>query len=256
MKNKKIFIAVPFEKIMPNLSNILNYNMNIEIGLYEPEWFHYCSLSEIKKVAKILQKHNFEVTTHSAIYNLDMGSKDKGIKEYSKKCILKSLDISSFLKSKIMIIHTGFIPFIPSISSWEDICLKSLEEVVKKCAQRKIQLAIENLWEYNPTIIYNLIKKVKSEKIKICFDVGHFNIYSKVSLKSWLDQLGENIVVLHLHDNLGKVDEHNALGRGNVKFKKLFNELGKRNIFSQINLEVELKHIKKSISFLKKNKII
>jgi sugar phosphate isomerase/epimerase len=66
------------------------------------------------------------------------------------------------------------------------------------------------------------MEALPSEHFGLCFDTGHFNLFSTISLAEWLDQVRPHIFEIHLHDNTGKADDHLAIGDGNFDFAALF----------------------------------
>jgi sugar phosphate isomerase/epimerase len=91
---------------------------------------------------------------------------------------------------------------------------------------------------------------MNSENFGLCFDTGHFNLFSKVSLLKWLKMIKPFIVELHLHDNLRHSDRHLAIGDGDFDFSTLFSELkGKDCVYT---LEAHsIKDAKKSMDRLR-----
>jgi sugar phosphate isomerase/epimerase len=83
-----------------------------------------------------------------------------------------------------------------------------------------------------------LIEKIDSPDFGFCFDTGHFNIFSTVTMEQWFESLGRRLVEVHLHDNDGKADSHWALGRGNIDFEKFFGLLNAQASKPVLTLEV------------------
>ena len=112
--------------------------------------------------------------------------------------------------------------------------------------------AIENVFENRPDTLERLIKEMDSERFRYCFDTGHFNVFSKIPLREWLERVGHYIAEVHLHDNHGKEDEHLGLGEGNFDFDTLFNFLRDSNRQPIFTLEAHSKEgVLKSIEYLK-----
>ena len=88
-----------------------------------------------------------------------------------------------------------------------------------------VKIAIENIFEDDPDHLRLLSEKMGSENFGICFDTGHFNLFSKLTLKEWLALIKSHIRVIHLHDNRGQADEHLAVGEGDFDFDTLFKEV-------------------------------
>jgi len=63
------------------------------------------------------------------------------------------------------------------------------------------------------------------EYFKFCFDIGYAHVFGKSFLEVWIDKLGAYLGQFHFHDNKGKMDDHMALGFGEVEFGKLLSIL-------------------------------
>ena len=85
-----------------------------------------------------------------------------------------------------------------------------------------ISLGMQNVFDEDPEALSMLIEKVNSPDFGLCFDTGHFNIFSTVPMEHWFESLGKRIVEVHLHDNDGTDDFHWALGKGDIDFRKFF----------------------------------
>ncbi len=103
------------------------------------------------------------------------------------------------------------------------------DKVLEQAERSDTIISIENIFEDTPDNLRLLAEKLGSGRFGLCFDTGHFNLFSKVSLDEWIDQTGTYINELHLHDNDGKSDAHSSLGSGTFDFKRLFDLLKDRN---------------------------
>lgn len=93
------------------------------------------------------------------------------------------------------------------------------------------------------------MEEMNSGNFGICFDTGHFNIFSTSPLPEWISALKPYIIELHLHDNDRTADLHRAIGDGTFDFKLLFDGLsGKECIYTIESHTVE--GVKKSINSL------
>jgi sugar phosphate isomerase/epimerase len=73
-----------------------------------------------------------------------------------------------------------------------------------------------------------LIEKINHPDFGFCFDTGHFNLFSTVPMEQWFEALGSRLVEVHLHDNDGTADAHQALGQGTIDFDKFFGLMSTR----------------------------
>ena len=108
-----------------------------------------------------------------------------------------------------------------------------METFGKKAEEIGVKIAIENIFEDEPENLRLLMEKMGNNSFGICFDSGHFNLFSKASLEEWLGHLKPYIIELHLHDNNKTSDQHLPIGEGTFDFGKLFSAVkGKDLIYT------------------------
>ncbi len=78
------------------------------------------------------------------------------------------------------------------------------------------------------------MEEMSSEYFGLCFDTGHFNLFSKIPLDEWLAQFKAYILELHLHDNDKSSDAHLAIGDGTFDFDTLFETLDNKDLICTI----------------------
>lgn len=144
----------------------------------------------------------------------------------------KTFVYASKCEAQFVVVHTN--------EAWsgdkEEIqeCVEErLKMIAKIASDYNIQLLIENVGlKTNETLLYdwkeykNLIKKIPGAKALI--DVGHAHI-NEWDIPNCIETLGEDLVAIHLHDNNGRIDSHQAIGEGNIKWKPIFQSIKKNN---------------------------
>ncbi len=76
-----------------------------------------------------------------------------------------------------------------------------------------IVVAIENMWEFDPSIIGNLLHELEHPNLRACIDVGHATLFSDpgVTFDHWRETLAPWVIELHMNNNNGAMDEHFGL---------------------------------------------
>ena len=71
-------------------------------------------------------------------------------------------------------------------------------------------------------------------------DIGHCNIHNNVSrlTREFFDELSQNIIHIHIHDNRGKKDDHMPIGCGEIDWQKIFVLIKKSGYDDTITLEI------------------
>jgi len=68
----------------------------------------------------------------------------------------------------------------------------------------------------------DLLESVPSPCFRHCFDVGHWNLFSRIGMDEWFQELGSLTAEVHLHDNSGTADDHLPIGEAGIDFPLFF----------------------------------
>jgi len=132
------------------------------------------------------------------------------------------------LNASRLILHTGFkqeVLMFDFFDKWvEDTAIFWRKEIARY-AEQGITVVMENVVESDPTVQIELHDRVGNDYFKLCLDVGHANLFSKLPIAAWIEKMGYRLVHMHIHDNLGRLDEHLPLEKGNIRFDAVFEAL-------------------------------
>jgi sugar phosphate isomerase/epimerase len=81
---------------------------------------------------------------------------------------------------------------------------------------------VENIFEEDPCTLRSLLDAIDSPLFRHCFDVGHWNLFSRIGMEEWFSALGPFIAEAHIHDNHGTEDDHFPLGEAKIDFPLFF----------------------------------
>jgi sugar phosphate isomerase/epimerase len=243
-----IFINVPFNMVAANIKRIVEFKMGIEIYAGN-DLVDDLDMEKVREMDKMLQDNNISCTVHAPYMDLCPGGFDKTIKAISKDKIRKSVEMANVLHAKNIVCHPGYDKwrFDHDEQRWLDSSLDTWTEILKE-AEDGLMVTLENIFEETPSTFLAIFRYFKDKNLYFCFDSGHFNLFSKVSLENWLTPLRDNIREMHLHDNHGKMDEHLPIGRGTFPFRELkaFLKHTKGNIIYTAEIASE-SHVMESI---------
>ena len=108
-----------------------------------------------------------------------------------------------------------------------------LLKVLSLCEELNIPLAVENL--NNQKLVIDTFNNIEHPYLKFCYDSGHNNLFDPKF--DYLSKFGDKLVALHLHDNMGKSDDHTLNVFGTIDWEELAKKLAK---LPPINLDYEL----------------
>lgn len=125
----------------------------------------------------------------------------------------KQLRGAAFLQCKNMVIH----PCMPcgwwgESKDHDEILgfqLDELSALIPTAEEYGVTICVENMpiGIATTSFIKEIVKKANHRQVKACFDTGHANMQREDMLKS-VRLLGDDLRVLHVHDNNGRDDAH------------------------------------------------
>lgn len=125
---------------------------------------------------------------------------------------LSDIDGLSKYNIPVAVLHPTSGKTPPVIS---DIGMYRMHALVERAEKRGVQIAMENV--RNAPILIHVLDSIKSPMLGLCYDSGHDYIWSPVPyelLKKYKDRL----YAVHLHDNMGKNDDHLPPGKGKINW--------------------------------------
>ncbi|MCX8034348.1 MAG: sugar phosphate isomerase/epimerase [Thermodesulfovibrio sp.] len=244
----KPHVHVPYSKFYEYIEIIREKRLNLEI------YFDSKSLDDINRdsILKLKKALFFEpsLSFHAPFMDLSPGAVDSKIREATIERFNQVFDVAEILEPKSIVFHSGYEKwkYAFKVNLWLEKSLITWEKILRRAEKMNIPVAIENIFEEEPDSLRLLMEKVSSPYFGVCFDTGHFNLFSKKSLDEWMSALNNFIFEFHLHDNNGIFDEHLAIGSGTFDFKRLLNLLEKKDYLYTIEAhspEEVFKSIKK-----------
>jgi sugar phosphate isomerase/epimerase len=92
---------------------------------------------------------------------------------------------------------------------------------------------------------------VNSPALTACLDVGHSQLYSKLPVSEWLDNMNGWITYFHMNNNYGEIDEHLALDEGVMDYTRILPILQQVKGNPAFTLEIEtVEDIQRSLVFM------
>jgi len=227
-------VHVPYQRIEDYLRFIKENHINLEI------YFSSNSLDNIKDpdIIKLKEKLEYKpsITIHAPFMDLSPGAVDSKVRVVTIERFSHIFDIAEILSPKAIVFHSGYEKWKYSmrVDIWLKNSLITWRTLSKRAADMGLKIAIENVFEDEPLNLRLLMEEMGSEYFGICFDAGHFNLFSKITLDEWLGQLKPYIFELHLHDNNKTSDDHLAIGDGTFDFDRLFSTFKDKNLIYTI----------------------
>ncbi len=224
----------------------------IEILLFEPlPWFKSARRS-LERIGAWARRRRLALSTHAPIYDVNAGSPDPVIREYSRRILLAGVEASAALGAVRTVLHTGWNPLLPraAYAPWLERTSESLESVARIARDRGVRLCLENFFESKPAPLLDVAETLRGSRIGFCFDLSHSEIFSTLSQASWIEALASGLEEVHVNDCDGVDDAHLALGDGRNRLSGFFRLLRERAPRVPIVLEMSLARAERSLDVL------
>lgn len=226
-----INIRIPYNDLESiSLYSHLDCGFEIVINLEDVDNFDIDYFNQFKL-------NNF--TIHAPFFDISLGSKNSLVADVSVEILCKVFNICNYINPLHVIVHHNYQPYVYAFDETSFISRFHYNfSKILKFKNNNYKILFENVFETNPDIGYNLITSFdKRDDLGLCFDIGHFNLFSTIELCDWISAWKDCIYEFHLHNNFGKYDDHNLLTQGTADIKLLIS-LMCPNILTIENLNI------------------
>lgn len=223
----RLHVHVPFPQLAATLPFLLERRLQPEIAFKGPD-LDLLTPAALQKVGGRLASAGLAVTVHAPFMDLNPAALEPLVLEVTRCRFEQTLDAADRLGARLVVFHPGYDPWKYGGMDhlWLEQNLRFWPPLLERATQAGCVLAMENIFEVRPDTLATLLNGLDSPLFGHCFDIGHWRLFSKVTLSDWFAALGPRLVHLHLHDNRGERDDHLPVGEGDIDFAALFNLVG------------------------------
>lgn len=182
------------------------------------------------------------ISMHGPFFDMSPGSPDEKVNALVASRYRQAIDIGEELGAQVIVFHANFIAAILTEeyrTSWQKRNIEFWEPIADYAAQHHITVAIENMWEFDPDIIVDVLKALNHPHLRACLDVGHAHLFSKVPFETWLATVQPWLAHVHINNNDGKMDIHRALPDGILDFTHILEAIRSLPNPPSITLEMD-----------------
>lgn len=184
--------------------------------------------SSIQNQVRLAKENGIKLSSMHCTYKNEMLPYfwEKGLKGYKiKKQLIKEVKLAKSLGFTCLVVHLD--------GKFSEIGSARLLQVLEVAKSVDLPLAIENLT--NEELLINVFNNIKHTHLRLCYDAGHNNCFTPNF--DVLKMFGDKLIAVHLHDNLGKFDDHTLNLFGNINWDSLAQKLAK---CPNVSLDYEL----------------
>lgn len=211
----------------------------------DPPMAHYSNLSRnMEQIRQSLKDKEFGLICHLPTFLLT-ADLTESIRHSSVEEMLRSLEVAAELGAKKVVLHPSMVfgmgPFV--IDTVKGYFFEFLAEMVVAANRLELTICLENMMPRNILGVelsdFEEIFEMYPT-LQMTLDTGHANIGTPAGdrLFELVQRFGNRLGHIHISDNLGKRDDHLAVGQGTVDFSALISRLVKLGYDNTITLEI------------------
>ncbi|MCU0463899.1 MAG: sugar phosphate isomerase/epimerase [Anaerolineae bacterium] len=187
------------------------------------------TIAELKPIVKEVRG---PLTLHGPFFDMSPGSVDERINTLVRHRYTQGLQAASELGARRMVVHANFLSAIRNDFyrvGWHERNVQFWADFAEIARTYGVTICLENMWEFEPSIIANLLREVNHTALACCLDVGHSFLFSddEVMLTDWLRTLEPWLIHTHLNNNNGRIDEHHGFNyaKGVLDYRTILPQL-------------------------------
>ena len=228
------------------------YGFGLELAEFCTAWNMDEKFTHVDSVVKKKLEGIPRSLLHAPYNELFPCAIDKKARALAAERYRQATELATRYGSRKVIIHGGYNPRIyfpvwyvkQSVLFWQDF-LRS---------DPGVEIVLENVLEDDPRWLLDIVAGVDDPRLRLCLDIGHVNAYSSVPLTDWLVLWAPYLSHLHIHNNDGSRDAHNALNEGTIPIKELL--LQAQHLCPDATYTLELMNDASSVVWLQENDLI
>lgn len=223
------------------------YNLGIEVMAFAFPHILDGDWQEVLEYYKdMLADISGPITMHGPFMDMVSGSPDERVNAVTYHRYAQALRIAKDLGAKQVVFHANYIGLLHNEfyrTGWHQRNVDFWGPLGDYAQEYDVIVAIENMWEFDPTIIGNLLKELKHPYLKACLDIGHAHLFSDRNFRFnyWLETMEDYIIELHMNNNNGIMDEHHGFDweHGVLNYTNLMPKLRQLPIKPDMVLEMD-----------------
>ncbi len=228
----------PIEEYFEYVSRNDLQHMEIDL-IAKHSYLESFTQERVSKLKQLAEDFQINLSLHTP-YSINPADRIEKIR-YANVAYLKGcVSLAEQLNATHITTHIGY--YIGSYNSTErrlealERLTLTLEEVILRCEENNIRLALENVNIISESSEFSLLgdnmndfaflySRINSPLLKMCLDTGHANIMEGVA--TYLENFKDKIINMHIHDNMGEYDQHLNIGDGTIPWKEVWKVINK-----------------------------
>ncbi len=228
------------EQYLPTLEN-LGVGLELQsyglVGSKSPEAWDY----RLQRHREIRRRFPGPLAIHGPFLGISYSFEDHLLRSAVRQRLDMTWNVVQEFRPQTLVLHTAFqeesIRF-NYLEQWMKDNAAFWQDEIERYAGIGTTVVLENVMEVSPEFQINLHDRIAHPNLKLCMDVGHVNLSSRIEPARWIQAFGPRLHHVHLHDNHGDRDEHLPIGKGTIAFDPIFAALRECTPNVTVSLEI------------------
>jgi len=254
---ERVFLSAGRENVRDCVALAEQHGLGIEVMVFAfPEILDGDWERTLKNYKHLLRDVN-GVTMHGPFMDMAPGSPDKRINTICVQRYQHAIRIAGELEAEVLVFHANFIAAIHNVeyrTGWHRRNVLFWHDMAEYAAHHDVTLAVENMWEFDPHIIGDVLKEVDHPNLRACLDIGHAHLFTddEFIFEDWLQTLEPFLVHLHINNNNGRIDVHQGLHDGVLDYHEILARIRALSYQPSITLEMDrVEDMEASLAYFK-----
>ncbi len=223
MKTELIHVHVPYALLWEHLDFILERKINPEIA-FSSASLDSLDRGKLTEISTLFSENGIASTIHAPFMDLNPGALDRLVREATRLRFRQTMEAAEILSPSVVVFHPGYDRWRlgGNRDRWLRYAAETFRPVVERAGALGCIAAVENIFEEDPSTLRDLLGHLDSPCFRHCFDVGHWNLFSRIGMEEWFRELGSFMAEAHIHDNSGTADDHLPIGEAEIDFPLFF----------------------------------
>ncbi|MGC2422848.1 MAG: sugar phosphate isomerase/epimerase family protein [Nitrospirota bacterium] len=222
---RAVHVHVPYQKFFERLDFLRENRINPELFFLSGQ-LDKITRSDIEALRASMD-WSPTVSIHAPFMDLCPGAVDSKVGAVTLERYLQTLEVTAPLKPLSVVFHSGYErwKYAGNVDIWLSRSMAVWRKVLQLAEKTGVKVAVENIVDSEPAHLVRLAEEINHPLFGLCFDIGHRELFSKLTPVEWLDPIAPWLFELHLHDNSGVEDDHLPIGGGKIEFGEFFKRL-------------------------------
>lgn len=192
------------------------YDLGVEVQAFAyPDMLDGDWEAQVERHREQLAGVKGPIAMHGPFLDMVSGSPDPRIQQVCIQRYKHAIDIAPMIGATIVNLHANYIGSLHNTGyrvSWHNRAVQFWRQMAEYAREFGVTIVLENMWEFDPNILADLLREVNHPNLLACVDIGHTYIFSddRFTLQDWLETLKPWLIHTHMNNNNGVIDEHHG----------------------------------------------